>query len=152
MTLALRSIAAAIALRYDPSTISGSTPAGAQAIASSSASIPEQLGQLPLVLVFPDAGAMTYGPQQRAGELDWLVRLYYGQIAADSLERDTDELLDWLGVFVDRHLVSSSLGGLVVVTQARGYRVGLLRFAGRDYSGLELRVHTVTREPWSGTP
>lgn len=146
----LGAIAAAIAARYAAPNLPA-TPAGASDIRSASERIPNALPATPCVLVFPDAGVLEAGNGTRIGELGWLVRLYYDQVGGGSLERDADELLDWLSLLIDQHKASIQLGGLVVVTRTTGYRVGLLTFAGVAHTGLELRVQTITTEAWAAT-
>lgn len=143
-------IAEAIAARYAAPNLPA-TPTGADGIRSSSANIPNHLPARPCVLVFPDAGALDAGDGIRIGELTWFVRLYYDEVGGGDLERDSDELRDWLTLLLDQHKASMQLGGLVVATRTTGYRLGVLRFAGVDYTGLELRVQTVTTEPWAAT-
>lgn len=149
MTTAYGSIADAIAARYAPGQVAA--PGGADAIRSSSASLPNMIGATPCVLVFPDAGTLVPGNGTRLGHASWFVRLYYGQAAGGDLERDSDELLDYLGVLVDQHSTSLQLGGLVVYVRCTGWRVGVLRYAGETYTGLELRVETQTAEAWTPT-
>lgn len=145
-------IAEAIAARYAAPNLPA-TPAGADAIRSSSANIPNDLGPRPCVLVFPDQGALEAGGGIRIGELTWFVRLYYDAVGDGDLERDSDELRDWLSLLLDQHKASVHLGlaGTVQATRTLGYRLGVLRFAGVDYTGLELRIQTVTTEPWDAT-
>lgn len=142
----------AIAARYAPGTVPAA-PAGASDIRSSSANIPNQLPARPCVLVFPDLGELDAGNGSRHGDLRWLVRLYYDEVGGGDLERDSDELRDWLTLLVDRHLAAFQLGlsATVAVTRTIGYRVGILTFAGTRYTGLELRVETITTEPWAAS-
>jgi hypothetical protein len=143
-------IAESIAARYAAPNLPA-TPAGARAIRSASANVPNNLPALPCVLVFPDQGAFDAGNGIRIGEEGWLVRLYYDQVAGGSLERDSDQLRDWLSLLVDQHKASLQLSGAVLSTRTMGYRVGILTFAGTPYTGLELRVTTVTSEPWDAS-
>lgn len=143
----------AIAARYAPGTVPAA-PAGASDIRSASANIPNQLPARPCVLVFADQGSFADGVGSRYGVLDWLVRLYYDEVGGGDLERDSDELRDWLTLLVERHKDQVHLGlpATVQVTLTLGYRVGILTFAGTRYTGLELRVQTVTTEAWPATP
>lgn len=145
-------IAEALAARYTAGALPA-TPAGADGIRSSSANIPNQLPARPCVLVFPDQGALDAGGGIRIGQLTWFVRLYYDEVGGGDLERDSDELRDWLSLFLDQHKAQVHLGlaATVQATRTTGYRLGVLRFAGVDYTGLELRVETITTEPWDAT-
>jgi hypothetical protein len=139
----------AIADRYAPGVLS--TPGGADAIRSSSANLPNNIGATPAVLVFLDSGQLTAGNGTRVGLTDWLVRLYYDQLGAGDLERDLDELRDWLTILVNAHLAQLNLGGAVVFCRTVGFRVGVLEYAGVKFTGCEVRVQTGTSESWTPT-
>jgi hypothetical protein len=143
-------VADAIAARFAPGVVAA--PAGTNAIRTSSASLPNVIGATPAVLVSIDAGTLTYTAGTRLGAADWFVRLYYDQAAGGDLERDSRELLDYLTVLVDQLAAALQLSGTVVSAHVTGFRVGMLRYAGAMYTGLELRVHTVTTESWTPTP
>lgn len=145
-------IAEALAARYYTPNLPA-TPANADPIRSSSANVPNDLPARPCVLVFPDQGVLDAGGGFRIGELTWFVRLYYDELGAGDLERDSDELRDWLSLLLDQHKAAVHLGIPTVVqaTRTMGYRLGVLRFAGVDYTGLELRVQTVVTEPWDAS-
>lgn len=143
----------AIAARYSAANLAGLTPAGAQAIRGSSADLPNAVGELPYVYVSPDAGVLdpTAGGA-RITTFAWKVQLFYGEGGANGdLERDTGELKDWLTVLVDRHKDSMQLGGLVDACRTVGARIATLRYAGTDYTGIELAVATVNTQGWGPT-
>jgi hypothetical protein len=139
----------AIADRYAPGVLS--TPGGSDAIRSSSANLPNHIGATPAVLVFLDAGQLTPGNGTRIGVTDWLVRLYYDQVGGGDLERDLDEIRDWLTILVNAHQVLVQLGGAVVWCRTVGFRVGILEYAGVRFTGAEIRVQTGTSESWTPT-
>jgi len=139
-------IADAIAARYTDAVVV--QPAGADPIRDSTANLPNALGALPTVLVFPDLGTFEQGNGTRLGGSDWLVRLYYSELASGDLERDTAILLDYLTVLADQHRTLATLGGTVTIVRTMGWRVGVLKYAGKLFAGLELRVHAVTTEGW----
>lgn len=147
---ALGPIAEGLATRFAPANLPA-TPAGAQAIRSSSANIPNQLPARPCILVFPDRGTFEQGNSSRLGHADWRVRLYYQELAAGDLERDTDQLRDWMTLLVDQLKAGATLGGAVTISRVTGWTIGQLRFAETDYTGAEVLVHTVTTEPFPVT-
>jgi hypothetical protein len=136
-------IAAALAARYAPGAPGVVTPTGARAIRSSTANLPNDMPATPAVLVLPDMGSMVQGNGSRLAGSDWMVRLHYDQVAGGSMDRDQVALLAWLGVLVDVLATDSDLGGTVTVARTVSWKVGILRWSQVDYSGLEIRVHTV---------
>lgn len=143
-------IAEAIATRYAPAQLPA-TPTGAQAIRSSSANVPNQLPARPCILVYPQRGTFDQGNSTRLGGADWLVRLYYQETGAGDLERDSDQIRDWLTLLVAQLQVGATLGGLVTIARVTGWNVGQVSFAGVDYNAGDVLVHTVTSEPFPVT-
>lgn len=138
-------IAAAIAARYVAAV--AIAPAGLAPIRSSSAHAPNALGGLPLVLVGPETGGLVGGNGTRIGVATWRARFYLA--LARDLARDTAELQSWLSVLLDVHKSASSLGGLVTMIRTTTWTVGLLPYAGKTYSGIELGLEVTTSEPWA---
>ena len=121
-----------LAARYAPGQVA--TPSGAEAIRSASAGLPNNLGALPAVYVLPDAGTFRQGNGSRFGSAEWMVRLYYDQLGAGDLERDTLELLDYATNMVDVLRTDSDLGGSVLIARTVGWRIGRMTYAGADYT------------------
>lgn len=141
-------IADNLAGRFAPAALPG-TPTDAQPLRDATARLPGQVLDR-TILVFPDQGEFGIPSSgTRMGGSDWAVRLYYAQAAAGSLEANTRDLLRWLTVLVDQLRTDLDLGGTVVVARVMGWRVGLLRYGGAEFDGLELQVHTVTSEAWT---
>lgn len=142
-------LAVALAARYALTP----TPAGeTAALRSASADPTNELGpDLPLVLVFADAGGYDPGNGTRIGVHTYPVRFYLGE--AKVLERDVPRLRRWATVLSDQLRGAAQLGGAATVTSARAiaYRVGLLPYAGRTYAGVEITVEIVTSEAWAAT-
>lgn len=146
------SIGNAIALRFDRTTVT--PPTSYRNIRISTANAPEQLPPTPCVIVFLADGNFESGPgtHKQSGH-DWLVRFYFDQTT--DLVRAQVGLRKWASVLVDRLRDSVQLGGLSgsgwVVTGAwvTGYTLGLLTYADRSYSGIELKVHVVVDEAWA---
>lgn len=149
-------IGAAIAARYAPGTLA--TPAGEVAIRSSTNKPPDQLGALPLVLIVPAEGSFGTGAKgvggrhgTREGEHWYLAQLFAAQVPDSDLGRAMGSLQAWLTVLVDVHVAQLALGGLVVAVRTISWRVGILRYMGVSYAGVELRLQVVTAEAWSPT-
>lgn len=146
----LYAIATAAAARYAAGTLV--PPAGYPAIRTATAKLPNELGGfLPALLVFPPTGRLRAGNGTRLGSHDWIARFYYDQAGVDQLERDSVALMSWTSVLVDAHRGSVMLGGLVVSIRTVGYTIGLLRYAGSEYSGVQLALELETAEGWSVT-
>ena len=145
----LKAIGTNLAGRYAPGQVA--TPAGGDAIASSSAQPPKVIGQTPAILVLVDQGSFGEGGANgtRLGTIDWRVCLYYHQADASAWELDAGIIEDYLTTMFDQHLIDLDLGGKVVTTRTLGFRLGLLTYAGKTFSGGELRVRTITTEPWA---
>lgn len=140
-------IAAAIATRYTAANMAA--PGGLPAVRSSSADLPNQMPALPCVLVFVDSGMFDAGNGTRLGVLSFLVRFYLAR--RRDLPRETAAIRTWLPVLVGQHQAGVTLGGLVARVWTEGYRVGTMRYAGRDYAGVELTVKAKTSIPWTVT-
>jgi hypothetical protein len=117
--------------------------------------LPGQMTPLPTVLVFPTSGIYD---QKAAGKRDstnmFTVRFYYNQTG--DAERDFPALRKWLDVLSDQLRASVQLGGLTwtsgvrqgEVTRAKvdDWKIGILTYAGLQYSGIELNVSVVVNE------
>lgn len=143
-------IAEAVAARYAPAALP-SPPAGAKRIRSSSANLPNAIPATPAILVFTDQGTFEAGAGTRLGAADYLVRLYYDKHLDGDLERDSEAIRDWMTLLVDQHKAQLQLGGLVVAVRTMAWRIGILPYGGLSYTGAELRVRTVTSEPWAAS-
>ena len=148
MTVDVDAIAAAIATRYTAGA-GLVPPAGLLNVRKSTADLPQKLGQMPVVLVFPVSGELEPGGQTRVGEHVFLARFYLRR--ATDLARETNELRRWLKVLLNVHGTASTLGGLVAIVRTRGWTLGDLSFDGITYAGVELRLQVVTSEDWSPT-
>jgi hypothetical protein len=137
--------AIALAARFAPAQVT--PPTGYDNVRVSTADLPGQMTPLPTMLVFLDSGDFRTGNGTRQGGHDWLARFYYNQTG--DLERDMVALRKWAGVLVDQLKLSVQLGGIVTSARVMSYQIGVLRYAGIDYSGIELRVHVVTDEGWA---
>lgn len=151
MSIALGTIAENLAARYAPGALPA-TPSGAATPRSSSANLTNQLGALPLFLVFPEAGHLDQYPGgARQSVHRWWVRLYYAQLNASTLERDTDELRDWTALLLDQLVTGAGLGGSVTIARTTDWKIGRMDYAGVPYIGAELAVETVTNDHVSVT-
>ena len=117
--------------------------------------LPGQMTPLPTVLVFPTSGIYD---QKAAGKRDstnmFTVRFYYNQTG--DAERDFMALRKWLDVLSDQLRASVQLGGLTwtsgvrqgEVTRAKvdSAKVGILTYAGLQYSGIEFNVSVFVNE------
>lgn len=149
MALDFDAIAAAIAARFAPGQV---VPPGTLTnIRKATADLPQALGQMPVVLVFPDQGAMDTGAGTRAGLHEFIVRFYFG--LTRNLARETNACRKWLSVLVDQLKTGGAvqLGGLVANAEVATWRIGQLDYAGKTYSGIELRVRVTTTEGWTPT-
>lgn len=141
-------ITTAIAARFSAANVT--PPTGYDNVKISTGDLPTQMLPTPAVLVFPDDGTFTHSAGKRDGVGTWLVRFYYNQTG--DLERDTVALRKWLTVLVDQLRLASQLAGIVTQAKVLGWKVGTLRYADIDYSGIELSVMINTNEPWSPSP
>lgn len=146
-------ITTALAGRYTNASLPGGTnPAGTNAIRGSSGDVPNELGALPYVYVFPDTSSFRTGGGSRHGVHKWIVRLYYAQ-AAD-LARDIAALRKYATVLVDQLKGAAQFGGAVsgvTVAKTDTARFVVLEYAGEKVSGLELEIGITTDEPWLAT-
>ncbi len=131
-------------------------PAGGyDAIRVATGDLPGQMTPLPTVLVFPTSG--TYD-QKAAGKRDsthmFTVRFYYNQTG--DAERDFPALRKWLDPLCDQLRAAVQLGGLTWTSGVRQgevtratvttWRIGILTYAGVQYSGIELDVSVLVNE------
>lgn len=145
-------IATAIANRYTAATITavaGGPPAGLVNVRKATADLPNQLGALPAVLVFPASGDLRSANGTRVGEHSFFVRFYFA--VTKDLPRELNACRRWLTILVDQLKGSVQLGGAVVLATVTTWRVGTLTYGAKDYTGLEIGVRVVTSEGWNGT-
>jgi hypothetical protein len=148
-TLDFADIAAALATRFGALT----PPTGQGAIRSSTHLLPENITDLPCVLVFPfrpDAG-FSYDPYSRTGLLTWPVRFFFDR---SPLPQRMGDLYQWLQSLYDVFPVSTSidLGLGAYVRYATVTAAFITRFeypTGTEYPVIQLDVLTHVGEPLS---
>lgn len=140
-------IASALANRFAAAAMTA--PTGYRAIRMSTYQLPNKMPPTPCVLVFPEQGEWRTGSGTRAGGHDFTVRFYYDQTG--DMSRAQTGLLAWLTVLADQLRGSVQLGGTVTRATIDNWSMGVLSYAGEDYTGIEFKVHVVTDEPWSAT-
>jgi len=138
-------ITTAIALRFDPSTITA--PAGGyDNVRVSTGNLPNQMVPLPAVLVFPSNGEFL--PQttgaRRDSDTEFVVRFYYNQTG--DLPRDTVALRKWLTILVTRLDGAVQLGGTVTLARVVSWRVDVFDYALLQYTGIELVINVHVEE------
>lgn len=130
-------------------------PAGYDPIRVATGDLPGAMTPLPTVLVFPESGSMD---QRMGGKRDstslFTVRFYYNQTG--DAERDFPGLRLWLGVLCDQLRGAVQLGGLTWTSGVRvgevtraivtGWKIGVLTYAGVQYTGIELSVSVLVNE------
>jgi hypothetical protein len=139
-------ISTALAARYAPAQVT--PPAGLTNVRKATADLPQALGQMPIVLVFPDSGALDTGSGSRTGLHRFVVRFYFG--LARNLARETNACRKWLTILLDQLKTGGAvqLGGLADNCEVVDWRIGDLRYAGKIYAGVELGVNVTTSEGW----
>lgn len=143
-------ISTAIAGRFSAAAMTA--PSGLQAIRLSTGDLPNQVGPLPCVFVYPETGNYDYSPSHRNGTSTFMVRFYYSQ--TNDLSRELPALRKWLTVLADQLRGAAKLGGLtgstweVAVSRLDMWKMGVLRYAGEDYSGIEFTITVVVNEAW----
>jgi hypothetical protein len=138
-------IATAIAARYAPGVVT--PPSGYDNIRVSTAALPNQMTPLPTVLVFLESGAYPlYGSQKRGGAYEFAVRFYYNQTG--DMERDQVALRKWATVLTGQ-MTTVHLGGIVDAANLTTFQLGIFRYAGELYTGIEFRIHVVLDEAWA---
>lgn len=140
-------ISGAIANRFSAAQVT--PPGGETNIRSSTGDAPNQLSALPCVIIVPVGGGFTTGNGTRTGAHDFLARFYLGQAAQADFSRDIPRLRKWLTVLADQLRTSVQLGGTVTAARLMTWKLGLMTYAGQDYSGLELGITVVTDEGWA---
>lgn len=144
-------IANAVAGRFAAAQLTA--PAGYTTIRLATADAPNQLGPLPCVIVFPESGQFDYSAGHRNGMSTFVVRFYYSQ--TDDLTRESPALRKWLTVLADQLRDAAKLGGLtsgtweVAVAMLTAWKLGVMQYAGQDYSGIELTVTVTVNEGWA---
>ena len=141
-------IAGALAARFAPGAVT--PPAGYQNIRKATADLPQAISAVPIVLVFPDAGAFETGNSSRDGLHRFIVRFYFG--VARNLARETNALRKWATVLVDQLKTGGGvqLGGVGGAQQAVvvDWRIGEMPYGRQTYAGIELGVNVTTGEGW----
>jgi hypothetical protein len=138
-------ITTALAGRFAAAVVT--PPPGYDNVRVSTGNLPEQMTPLPSVYVFPDHGSFDTGQGIRTGDHDYFVRFYFNQTG--DTERDMVALRKWLTVLVDQLKEATQLGGIVSVARVDTWQLGILNYAGKTYSGIELGVHIRTDEGWA---
>lgn len=147
----------ALVARFAPAQVT--PPAGGyDNIRVATGELPGQMTPLPTVLVFPVSGSFD---QKMGGKRDstnmFTVRFYYNQTG--DAERDFVALRKWLDVLSDQLRASIQLGGLTwtngvrvgEVTRAKvdSWTIGILTYAGVQYTGIDLSVSVLVNESLS---
>ena len=140
-------VANALAARFAAGQVT--PPSGLQNIRTATAAPPNAMAVRPAVIVFPDNGDFRSGNGTRLGGSDWLVRFYFQE--AGDIARDQVALLKWLTVLVDQLKASVTLSSLVTTAIVTSWKIGVMDYGRKQYSGLELGVHIVTSEGWAAT-
>lgn len=138
-------IATAVAARYSSLT----PPAGLGAIRKATGDLPQAIGQVPVVLIWPEEGELRAGTGSRLGDHLFFARFYFG--LTRNLERETKACRRWLSVLLDAHKDAVQLGGLVASVRTITWQIGQMEYAGKTYTGIELGLQVVTTEPWDAT-
>lgn len=141
----LDAIGEAIALRYTPANLT--PPAGLPAIRSATADLPNQLGALPLVLIFPEGGELNPGNGTRPGRHTFLARLYLAE--TNDWPRHSKALRRWATKLLDVHGTVAALGGAVVIVRSVAWSIGSMRYEPDTYAGVEVRLEVITSESWT---
>ena len=146
-TIDFDAIGAGIAARFAPGVVT--PPAGLGNIRRSSADLPNALTVLPVVLVMPDRGTLAPGNGSRLVESDWLVRFHFS--VTKDLPRETNACRKWLGILIDQIRVGEvvGVGPPIAVIRVNSYRVGVLPYARRDYTGVELGLRASLSHAWA---
>jgi hypothetical protein len=139
-------ITTAIAARFAAAQVT--PPTGLTNVRSSTGDGANNLSALPSVIVTPVSGAFDTGNGTRTAAHEFVVRFYLAQYALGDVSRDLPRLRQWLTVLVDQLRASVQLGGTVTRAVITSWRLGVLTYAGSDYSGLEIGVRVVTDESW----
>lgn len=139
-------IGVALAARYAPAQVTA--PAGGyQNIRVSTNYWAAAALPLPFVYVVPSDGAFVTGNGSRQGAHNFLVRFYFAE--SGTPEKDSKALGKWMTVLVDQLKLATQFAGIVSVARVMDWRLGILPFGGKEYSGIELTVHVVTDESWA---
>jgi hypothetical protein len=141
----VNAITIALAARFAAAQVT--PPSGLQNIRSSTGSPPNQLPATPCVIAFPIEGDFRTGQGTRLGAGQWIVRFYYAQTG--DILRDSTALQKWSTVLVDQLKGAVQLGGIVARATVDHWKIGIVAYAGTDYSGIELTVEIVTSESWA---
>lgn len=144
-------ISTAVAARFAAAQVT--PPGGFTNIRLSTADLPNTMGMLPCVFVYPDNGRFDYSPSHRNGTYSFLVRFYYSQ--TNDLGRELPALRKWLTVLADQLRLAAKLGGLtagtweVAAARIDTWKMGVLDYASQPYSGIELMITVVVNEGWA---
>lgn len=139
-------IAVALAARYAPAAVT--PPAGYTNVRKSTGDVPQTLTQMPVVMVLADSGALDTGNGTRAGLHRFVVQFYFG--LARNLARENKACRAWLTVLLDQLKTGGAvqLGGLVQNAEVVDWKIGVMEYARKRYSGIELGVTVTTSEGW----
>jgi hypothetical protein len=138
-------IGIALAARFASGVVT--PPTGYDNVKVSTGDLPGQMYPLPCVLTFLDNGEFVHSAGKRDGVYEYTIRFYYNQIG--DLERDLIALRKWATVLVDQLRLATQLAGIVTVARVATIKIGVLLYAGLEYSGIELGIHVNTNEPWA---
>ena len=146
-TIDFDAIGAGIAARFAPGVVI--PPVGLGNIRRSSADLPNTLGPLPVVLVMPARGTLAPGNGSRLVESDWLVRFHFS--VTKDLPRATNACRKWLGILIDQIRVGEvvDVGPPIAVVRVITFRIGILPYARRDYTGVELGARASLSHGWA---
>lgn len=153
MSLDMLAIADALAARYSAANVTA--PSGYTTIRSSTARLPNNVSNFPVVEVFPPGpgeSEVIYSGGERIGHHLFTVRFYYGKASGD-LPRDLAGLYSWWGVLLDQLHGAAKIGLPSVVTKAYVQQsgVGTHEYGGIEYGIVELSVMVDTSDTYTWT-
>ncbi len=144
-------IADAIAAKYAPGVLT--TPADAyNPIRRCYAQMPNNIPEVPAVVVFPMHGKIIEGAQTWDVRSSFEVRAYFGLVTGDTTIAETDRQA-WLGTLLGASNSNMTLG----VTNLKSampieWRFDDLDYAGQTYLGIVIDYEVIVREPVAFAP
>ena len=141
----VHAIATALASRFTSAYVT--PPTGYSNIASSTAEVPDAIGSLPAVIVYPPEGSWGYtAGGMRTGDLTFTVRVFLG--TKHNTPRGSVLVNKWHAVLLNLNLQQAALGQAsngVTHSYVTSSRSGSLTHADIEYFGVELdiTVHVV---------
>ena len=136
----VHAISTALAARFTSAYVT--PPSGYANIASSTAEVPDALGSLPAVVVYPPDGSWGYtAGSMRTGDLSYTVRVFLG--TKHNTPRGAVLVNKWHSVLLDLNLQQAALGQAsngVTHSYVTASRAGALTHADIEYFGVELQV------------